>query len=91
MAATETTDDVKTIRPPRLGRAPAFPPTGYDGGMPLRTYIATAAMQGIVSQWDKLESYLSSVGGETHGKAVREFIAFASVQQADALLAELAK
>lgn len=43
MTATETTEDVKTIKPPRLGRGVAFG-SEFGSGMTERALIATHLM-----------------------------------------------
>lgn len=67
------------IKPPRLGRAPAFG-SGFGNGISGRTYIATACLQGRLAAID-----------DTDGDMTFENFAKLAVQQADALLAELAK
>jgi len=71
---------------------PAFPVTldhrGCVGayGMSLRDWFAGQALCGMQTQWRYIELYLTSCGS---GKAkdVREFMAWASYEQADAMLA----
>ena len=55
-------------------------------GMSLRDYFAGQALSGMQTQWRYIELYLTSCGS---GKAkdVREFMAWASYEQADAMLA----
>lgn len=70
---------------------PAFPVTldhrGCVGayGMTLRDWFAGQALSGMQTQWRYIELYLTSCGS---GKAkdVREFMAGASYEQADAML-----
>lgn len=74
---------------------PAFPipdshyPNGQvqygSNGMSLRDWFAGQALSGMQTQWRYIELYLTSCGS---GKAkdVREFMAWASYEQADAML-----
>lgn len=76
---------------------PAFPQPWADNpeivadcpfnssGMSLRDYFAGQALSGMQTQWRYIELYLTSCGS---GKAkdVREFMAWASYEQADAML-----
>lgn len=74
---------------------PAFPlhvpaiigePDTYWNGMSLRDWFAGQALAGMQTQWKYIELYLTSCGS---GKAedVRKFMAWASYEQADAMLA----
>lgn len=74
--ATETTDDVKPIKPPRLGRGVAFG-SEYGGGMSERAYIATACLQGLLADKDF--------------NCASDKAATIAIGYADALLLELAK
>lgn len=68
---------------------PAFPNRDELGnmipGMSLRDWFAGQALAGMQTQWRYIELYLTSCGS---GKAkdVREFMAWASYEQADAML-----
>ena len=70
---------------------PAFPVTldhrGCVGayGMNLRDWFAGQALAGMQTQWKHIELYLTSHGSGT-AKDVREFMAWASYEQADAMI-----
>lgn len=72
---------------------PAFPNVpsdpqyqSWDTGMSLRDYFAGQALAGMQTQWKHIELYLTSHGSGT-AKDVREFMAWASYEQADAMIA----
>lgn len=80
MNANVIPDDVTTAAKPkvRLGRECAFPPGGgYSGGLTQREYIATACLQGLMTD----PEFISA-----SDEAARVAVNFA-----DALLLELAK
>lgn len=59
----------------------------YDHmGVSLRDYFAGQALSGMQTQWKHIELYLTSHGSGT-AKDVREFMAWASYEQADAMIA----